>query len=412
VSHARRLDNGLFELENTSMPLEPLIQDLAVLLCAAAFVTFLFHKIGQPVVLGYIVAGLIIGPYTPPGAWVTDLVGIRIWADIGVIFLMFSLGLEFSFRRLLQLGGGAVVIALFEVGCMFGLGYGAGRVAGWSAMDCIFLAAILSISSTTIILKSIEESGLKGQPFTETAFAVLIVEDLIAILILAALSLMGTQKEFTGLVMAQEVGKLALFVGGWFFVGHLLVPRLVRVVRKVQSDEMLTLLSLGLCFLLAVTAKHFGYSMALGAFIMGSIIAETPEAHRIIELMKPLRDLFGAVFFVSVGMLIEPKALWEHRTAVILLSLITIFGKTLSTLFSSKLMRRRTRGSVQVAFSLSQIGEFSFIIAALGVSEGVTSSFLYPLAVAISMVTTFTTPYMIRHSQRVGNWAESLKKIA
>ena len=394
------------------MHLEPLIQDLAVLLCISALVTFLFHKLKQPVVLGYLVAGLIIGPYTPPGSLVTDLAGIRIWADIGVVFLMFSLGLEFSFRKLLRLGGGAIVIATFEVGCLFGAGYCAGQIAGWSTMDSVFLGAILSISSSTIILKSIEESGLRDQPFTDTAFAVLIVEDLLAILILAGLSLAGTEIKFTPLVIAEEVGKLIAFVGTWFLVGHLLVPRLVRAFRKVGSDEMLTLLSLGLCFLVAVTAERFGYSMALGAFIMGSIIAETPEAHRIGTLTRPLRDVFGAVFFVSVGMLIEPKSLWEHRTAIVLLSVLTILGKVTATLLASKVARRKTRDSVQVAFSMSQIGEFSFIIAALGASEGVTSAFLYPLAVAVSMVTTFTTPYMIRNSQRVGTWAESRRKKA
>lgn len=384
----------------------PLIHDLAVILGVAGLIGLIFQRIRQPVVLGYILAGFIVGPYTPPFQLVTDIPSIRIWAELGVIFLMFSLGLEFSFRKLAAVGVSAGVTAGLEVLFFLPVGYGVGKMFGWPTMDCIFLGAMLSISSTTVIIKSLEELKLKTRRFAQLIFAVLVVEDLIAILLLVALSTLATNENFSALTLLTAAGKLFLVVGGWFVIGYFILPRFMKYVGKVSNNEILTILSLGLCLGLVVFANHFQYSTALGAFIMGSILAESTVLHRIEERMESLRDLFGAIFFVSIGMLIDPRQLWEHKVVIGILCVVAIVGKIVSSAFGALVSGQTFKNSVRVGFSLAQIGEFSFIIAGLGMTLKVTSDFLYPVAVAVSLVTTFTTPYLIGLSEPVANFLE------
>jgi CPA2 family monovalent cation:H+ antiporter-2 len=382
------------------MHLAALIRDLAIILGVAGLMSLLFHRIRQPVVLGYILAGIVVGPHTPPFHLISDVPSIQTWAELGVIFLMFSLGLEFSFRKLARVGGAAIITAGMEVLFFLPVGYLVGRLFTWSTMDSIFLGAMLSISSTTIIVKALDELKLKKHRFAELIFAVLIVEDLIAILLLVALSTVAVSKTVSAMALLTAALKLVLVVGGWFITGYFIIPRFMKYVGKSGNDEMLTILSLGLCLALVVFANYFHYSTALGAFIMGSILAESPVLHRIERNMASLRDLFGAVFFVSIGMLIDPRVLWNHKGAVAFLCLVTIVGKIVSTGLGALVSGQSLRNSVQVGFGLAQIGEFSFIIAALGVSLKVTSEIIYPIAVAVSLVTTFTTPYLIRISGR------------
>lgn len=389
------------------MHLAPLIRDLAVILAVAGLVALVFRRIRQPVVLGYLVAGAVVGPHTPPFPLVTDLPNIRTLAELGVIFLMFSLGLEFSFRRLARVGLSAGFTASFEVLVMLALGFGAGKIAGWRTMDCLFLGAILSISSTTIIIKALDELGLKTRRFAELIFGILIVEDLIAILILAGLTTLAAASGFTALTVASAAAKLALVVGSWFLAGYFVVPRFVHYVGKAGSDEVLLIVSVALCLGLGVFAAHFQYSVALGSFIMGSILAESTESHRIEALVQPLRDVFAAIFFVSVGMLINPASLWEHRWAVLGITIVTIAGKIASTSLGALLTGQTLQTSILVGFGLAQIGEFSFIIATLGLTLGLMSDFLYPVAVTVSLVTTFTTPYLIRASRRISERVEA-----
>ncbi len=383
------------------MHLAPLIRDLAVILTVAGLVSLLFQKIRQPVVLGYIIAGAIVGPYTPPYALVSDLEGIKIWAELGIIFLMFCLGLEFSFRKLASVGLPAGFTACFEVFFMLSLGFGSGKWLGWSSTDSLFLGAMLSISSTTIIIKALTDLNMKNNRFAEFIFAILIVEDLVAILVLVALSSIAINRSVSGLALLGSAYKLCLVVGSWFLGGYFIVPRFIRYVGRVGNNEMLTIVSLGLCLALVVFSTFFEYSAALGAFIMGSILAESVESHRIEERMESLRDLFAAIFFVSVGMLIDPIAIWDHKGAVVLITVVTILGKSISTTLGALFTGQSLKTSVQVGLGLAQIGEFSFIIASLGTSLGVTSDFLYPVGVAVSLITTFTTPYMIRASYQL-----------
>lgn len=383
------------------MHFPPLILDLAIILGVAAIVTFIFRRIKQPVVLGYIVAGIIVGPHTPPIFSVTDIASIKIWAELGVIFLMFTLGLEFSFRRLARVGVSAGITAVIQIFVMLTLGIFAATAMRWQRMDAIFLGCMISISSTTIIIKALEELGLKTKKFAELVFGILIVEDLAAILMLVALNNIATTSHVGGVELLLAGGKLAVVVGAWFLVGMFLVPRFVKSVAKHGNDEMLTVVSAGLCLALVALAAFFHYSVALGAFIMGSILAETAEAKRIEHLVQPLKDIFGAVFFVSVGMLLDPKAIIGNIGSVALISAVIIVGKLTSVTFGAFVTGQTLRNSVQAGFSMAQIGEFSFIIASLGMTYGVISDQLYPIIVAASLVTTFTTPYLLKGSTGV-----------
>jgi CPA2 family monovalent cation:H+ antiporter-2 len=381
--------------------LAPLISDLAIMLGLAGVVVILFQRIRQPVVLGYLAAGMILGPYTPPHALVSDVANIQTLSELGVIFLMFSLGLEFSFQKLTRVGLSATLIALIEVICMLILGYTISRWIGWSSYNSLFLGAALSISSTTIIVKAISELGVKNEKFAQLVFGTLIVEDLIAILLLVGLStLVATRNVFSPDMVSAGI-HLILVIGGWFLTGYFLVPTLFLKITNYINEETLTIISVALCLSLVCFAAKFNYSPALGAFIMGSILAETTLIHRIEKLIQPIRDIFAAIFFISVGMLINPVIIIQHWQIVLLFSLVTILGKMTSTCLAALCSGQNIDTSVKVGFSMAQIGEFSFIIVTLGMALKVTNPELYPLIVAISSITTFTTPYLIRSANLV-----------
>jgi CPA2 family monovalent cation:H+ antiporter-2 len=381
-----------------------LISDLALILIAAALITLVFKKLKQPLVLGYIIAGFLVGPYFKWLPTIHELENIRIWAEIGVIFLLFSLGLEFSFKKLLKVGGSASITALVEVIVMVLLGFAVGRALGWSIMDSLFLGGILSISSTTIIIRAFDELGLKTKAFASLVFGVLIVEDLVAIVLLVLLSTVAVSQQFAGTEMLFSILKLVFFLVIWFLSGIFFIPTLLRRAKPLMTNEMLLVISVALCFLMVVFANAVGFSPALGAFIMGSILAETTKAEKIEHLISPVKDLFGAIFFVSVGMLIDPAVLVQYALPIIILCVVTVIGKVFSTTLGALLSGQPLQTSVQAGFSLAQIGEFSFIIATLGLTLGVTSDFLYPIAVAVSAVTTLTTPYLITSSAGFHHW--------
>lgn len=380
------------------MHLPALINDLALILMSAGVVTLIFRRLKQPVVLGYLVAGFLVGPHFRMLPGVTETASIQVWSEIGVIFLLFALGLEFSFKKLAKVGGAAGVTAFIEVVFMVGVGYVTGKLFGWSAMDSLFLGGVLAISSTTIIIRAFEELGVKGQAFVSLVFGVLIVEDLIAILLLVLLSTVAVTQTFAGKEMLYSSAKLVFFLTLWFLAGIFLVPTFLRKAKPWINQETLLIMAIGLCMAMVVFATKVGFSPALGAFVMGSILAETVEAERIEHLISPVKDLFAAVFFVSVGMLIDPDILLKYAGPIAVITIVTVIGKLTSTTLGALLSGRSLKHSVQSGFSLAQIGEFSFIIASLGVSLKVTSDFLYPIAVSVSAVTTLSTPYLIKYS--------------
>ena len=382
----------------TSHHLEPLISDLGLILLTAGIAVLLFKKLKQPLVLGYLIAGFLAGNHFDFFPSVTDSKSVEVWAEIGIIFLLFSLGLEFSFKKLMKVGGTASITATTQIVSMVLIGFLVGQWMDWSKMDSIFLGVILSISSTTIILKTFDELGVKAQKFAGIVIGSLIVQDILAILMMVLLSTIAVSEQFSGGALLQSIFKLVFFLTLWFVGGIFFIPTLLKKAKHLLTDEMLLIISIALCLMMVVLAANVGFSPALGAFIMGSIIAETTQAEHIEHLVKPVKDLFGAVFFVSVGMLINPQALYEHAIPVLILSLITIFGQSFFSTIGALLSGQPLKESVQTGMSLSQIGEFSFIIATLGTTLNVTSSFLYPIVVAVSAVTTFSTPFMIRMS--------------
>lgn len=386
--------------------LHKLIVDLALILGAAGAITLLFKRLKQPAVLGYIIAGLLVSPNFKLFPTITDIDSIRVWADIGVIFLLFSLGLEFSFKKLIKVGPASGITGIYEVSFMLLTGYITGRLLGWSNMDSIFLGGIIAISSTTIIIRAFEELGVKTQKFAGLVLGVLVIEDLAAVLLLVLLSTVAVSQEFSGETMLFSVLKLAFFLILWFLSGIYLLPSLLKKARRLLNEETLLVLSLGLCLIMVVLATQAGFSSALGAFIMGSILAETSQSEKIIHLVKPVKDLFGAIFFVSVGMLINLSVMWQYIVPILLLTGVVIMGKTVNATIGSLVSGQPLRQSLQTGMSLSQIGEFSFIIATLGLSLKVTSPFLYPIAVGVSVLTTFCSPYMIRFSDPFYHWLE------
>jgi len=388
--------------------LPDLIADLGLILSVAAVTTLVFRRIKQPLVLGYILAGLLVGPHIGFFPTVADEKNITTWSEIGVIFLLFSLGLEFSFKKLVAVGGTAGVTALVEITLMSTLGFFLGQVLGWSTMDSIFLGGIICISSTTIIIRTFDEMGLKTQAFAGLVVSVLVVEDLVAVLLMVFLTTISVSQQFSGGALLFEIGKLVFFLILWFLGGIFLIPTFLHRARKLMTDETLLIVAIALCLLMVYIAAQVGFSSALGAFIMGSILAETVMAERIEHLTRPVKDLFAAIFFVSVGMLIDPRMLLTHWAPVLAISLTIMLGKTIGVTSGGLLAGQPLQRSVRAGMSLSQIGEFSFIIATLGLTLGVTSSFLYPIAVAVSALTTFTTPYMIKASPKV---AELLTKV-
>jgi len=381
--------------------LPPLIADLALILIAAAITTLIFKRLKQPLVLGYIVAGLLVGPHVSLLPSVSDEANIKVWSEIGVIFLLFSLGLEFSFKKLIKVGGASSITAIVEVIFMLFTGYFVGQLMGWETMDSIFLGGILCISSTTIIFRAFDELGIKGHKFAGLVLGILVVEDLVAIVLLVLLSTVAATRQFAGGEMLGSVLKLVFFLIAWFVSGIFFLPTLLRKTRKLMNEETLLVTAVGLCLLMVVLATQAGFSPALGAFIMGSILAETTQAEKIEHLVKPVKELFGAVFFISVGMLIDPAMLVKYAGPVAIITVVTILGQSISSCIGALISGQPLKTSVQAGMSLTQIGEFSFIIAQLGLSLKVTSDFLYPIAVAVSAITTFSTPYMIRLSNPV-----------
>jgi CPA2 family monovalent cation:H+ antiporter-2 len=382
------------------------IQDLAVVMALAGVVTVLFHRLKQPVVLGYIVAGVIIGPYTPPFQLIHDEQTIQTLGELGVVFLMFSLGLEFSLRKLFQVGATAIVAALSEIVLMLWLGFEIGRAFGWSSMDSLFLGAILAISSTTIIVKALSELGLKRESFAQLVFGILIVEDILAIAMLVLLSGIAQTGQLSAGMALVTLGKLLLFMTVSLVVGILVVPRALNYVARSRSDEMLLVSVLGFCFGFCLLVVKLDYSIALGAFLIGAIMAESRHLHRIEHLIAPLRDAFSAIFFVTIGLMLNPHVLVDYAWPIAVITVAVMVGKIVSCGLGTFLAGKDGRTAMRVGMTVSQIGEFSFIIASLGLTLKVTSAFLYPIAVAVSALTTLFTPYLIRAAdplaQRVG----------
>ncbi|MDZ3994624.1 cation:proton antiporter [Pseudomonas sp. Teo4] len=372
------------------------IQDLAVIMLVAGVVTILFHRLKQPVVLGYIVAGFIIGPHTPPFGLIHDEDTIKTLAELGVIFLMFCLGLEFSLRKLFKVGATAFIAAFLEIVLMIWIGFEIGRWFGWSTMDSLFLGAILAISSTTIIVKALNDLKMKNERFAQLIFGVLIVEDILGIGIIALLSGIAVSGTVSSGEVFSTVGKLSLFMIVALVIGILLVPRLLAYVAKFESNEMLLITVLGLCFGFCLLVVKLEYSMVLGAFLIGAIMAESRQLLKIERLIEPVRDLFSAIFFVAIGLMIDPQVLVDYAWPIVVITLAVVLGKMLSCGMGAFIAGNDGRTSLRVGMGLSQIGEFSFIIAALGMTLQVTSDFLYPVAVAVSAITTLLTPYLIR----------------
>ncbi|MCC6635819.1 MAG: cation:proton antiporter, partial [Chitinophagaceae bacterium] len=388
--------------------LPDLILDLALVLMTAAVVLLIFKRIKQPLVLGYIIAGYLVGPYFKIFPTVADLGSIEVMSELGVIFLLFGLGLEFSFKKLMRVGGYASITAFIEIIFITISGFLLGRWLGWSTIDSLFLGGMLASSSTTIIIRAFDELGVKSKQFANVVFGVLIVEDIVVILLMVLLSTMAVTQQIQGGEIVYTVLKLVFFLALWFIMGIFLLPTLLKKAKKWLDDENLLLLSIGLCLGMVVLAVHVGFSAELGAFIMGSIVAETTSAEKVEHLVKPIKDLFGAVFFVSVGMMIDPQAIIEYKWAVLAVTLLTFFGKILSTTLGAVISGQPLKQSVRVGLSMAQIGEFAFIVAALGVSLKVTSEFLFPIAVGASAITTFTTPYLIKYADPIYKFIEKI----
>lgn len=376
--------------------LTPLISDLALILICAGIMTLIFKKLKQPLVLGYIVAGFICTPHFKFTPSVVDSASIHIWSEIGVIFLLFALGLEFSFKKLMKVGGSAVISACTIIFCMILVGVFVGWTFGWNRMDCIYLGGMLAMSSTTIIYKAFDDMGLRQQRFAGLVLSILILEDILAIVLMVMLSTMAVSQNFEGGEMVYSILKLLFFLILWFVVGIYGIPLFLKRVRKLMSDETLLIVSLALCFGMVYLAALVGFSPAFGAFIMGSILSETIESEHIGKLVSPVKDLFGAIFFVSVGIMVDPAMIVEYKYQILVIVLAVLLGQTIFGTTGVLLSGQPLKTAMQCGFSLTQIGEFAFIIASLGVSLKVTSHFLYPIVVAVSVITTFLTPYMIR----------------
>lgn len=373
-----------------------LVKDLALILMVAGIVTIIFKKLKQPLVLGYIVAGFLVSPHMPYTMSVIDETDIKTWADIGVIFTLFSLGLDFSFKKIVKMGASPIIATIVIVFSMMMLGISIGHGFGWSKMDCIFLGGMLAMSSTTIIYKAFDDMGLRQQKFAGMVMSVLILEDILAIIMMVMLSAIAGGNNPDGEQMIGSVIKIAFFLVLWFIVGIFAIPLFLRSVRKLINNETLLIVALGLCCGMAVLSTKVGFSSAFGAFVMGSILAETIEAEKIIKLVEPVKNLFGAIFFVSVGMLVAPKILIEYAIPILALVGSILIGQAIFGTFGFMLGGESLKSAMRCGFSMAQIGEFSFIIASLGLSLGVISNYLYPVVVAVSVITTFLTPYMIR----------------
>ena len=372
-----------------------MVQDLYVLMITAAVVSILFKLLKQPVVLGYIVAGVLVGPYLF-GKTLVNPDNVKQWGDIGVLFVLFCIGLEFRLKNLISSGKVAAIGALTIIGGMMLLGYAVGKDADFDMVNSLFLAGMLCMSSTTIVMKAIDEAGMSKERFVKGATSILIVEDVVAVVLMVLLSSIAIRHRFEGAELASKVIDLAITLAAWFICGILIIPTLIRKVKKHLNDETLIILALGLCLGMVLTAEEAGFSSALGAFVMGSILAETVESHRIEKLMTPLKNVFAAIFFISVGMLINPASLAEYWVSIVYVSLVIIIGMILFGTLGCWWGGETLRDSMLTSFSFVQIGEFSFIIASLGTSLGVLQPVVYPIIVAASVLTTFLTPYIMK----------------
>lgn len=376
-----------------------MIQDLCIIMLTAGLTSLLFKLLKQPVVLGYIVAGMMVGPYMLGEAWVTEKESVNTWGEIGVLFLLFAMGLEFSFKKLLKVGSTALIAAGTIAVGMMASGFLVGRLFGWSEMNSLFLGGMLCMSSTTIVFKALDDMGMRNHQFAKICFGILVVEDLFAVVLMVLLSSIATSRSFEGTALLKEVGKLVGYLVLWFVLGILILPTFLRRFKKLLNNETLTIFSVGLCLGMVMLAVGAGFSSALGAFVMGSMLAETLEAERIERLMEPVKNIFGSIFFVSVGMMINPVMLADYWLPILVITLVVIVGQILFASCGTLLSGQPLKVSMQTGFSLVQVGEFAFIIAGLGENLGVTDSSLYPIVVAVSVVTTFLTPFIIRTSE-------------
>ncbi|MBQ6202750.1 MAG: cation:proton antiporter [Prevotella sp.] len=388
--------------------LEPLIADLALILICAGVMTLLFKSLKQPIVLGYIVAGFLASPNMPYMPSVTDGHGVHVWSEIGVIFLLFALGLEFSFKKILKMGAAPIIAAVAIILGMMYVGSLAGHLFGWSDMDCIYLGGMLAMSSTTIIFKAFDDMGLRNERFAGLVLSVLIIEDILAIVLMVMLSTLAVSKEFEGTQMLASILQLGFFLVLWFVVGIYLIPIFLKKAKPLMNEETLLITALALCFGMVVFASAVGFSAAFGAFVMGSILSETVEAQKIEHLVAPVKNLFGAIFFVSVGMMVDVALIVEYIVPILCIIAAIMLGHTVLSTCGFLLSGQSLKTSMQCSFSLTQIGEFAFILAGLGTSLHVTSDFLYPIVVAVSVFTTFTTPYMIRLAKPAYNVVASV----
>ena len=377
-----------------------LVRDLAVILVSAGLFTIISKALKQPLILGYIAAGLLVGPYVDFFPGISSHEAVQEWSEIGVIFLMFALGLEFSFKKLLKVGSPAMLIAGVKFLGVFAVGFLVGKAVGWTSMESIFLGGLLSMSSTAVVIKSYEDMGLKGRPYASLVFGTLVIEDLIAILLMVLLSTLAVSQQFSGLEMVGALAKLAFFIVLWFLGGIYLIPTLLAKARKHMSDEILLIVSIGLCFGMVTLATSAGFSSALGAFVMGSILAETIESERITKLVGGIKNLFSAVFFVSVGMMLNPSVILQNWAIILLLVIVVIATHILFCTIGGIVSGKSFSDSLHTGFSLAQLGEFGFIIAGVGTSLSVMRDSIYPIIVAVSVITTFTTPYFIRMADK------------
>lgn len=386
--------------------LAPLIADLALILICAGIMTLVFKKLKQPLVLGYIVAGFIASPHFSLTPSVIDTASIQVWSDIGVIFLLFALGLEFSFKKIVKVGVPAIIATLTIIFGMIILGFTVGSAFGWSKMDALFLGGMICMSSTTIIYKAFQDLGLSQKKFAGLVMSILILEDILAVVLMVILSTVSVSANFEGGELAMSILKLVFFLVLWLVVGIYIIPLILRKTRSLMNDETLLVVSLALCFMMVVVAAKAGFSAAFGAFIMGSILSETLEAEHIEHLVKPVKDLFGAIFFVSVGMMVDPAMIAQHWLPILIITITVVLGQSFFATVGVLLSGQPLKTAVQSGCALTQIGEFSFIIASLGVALGVTGNFLYPIVVAVSVITIFLTPYMIRLADPVYNFLQ------
>ncbi|MDR1172395.1 MAG: cation:proton antiporter [Bacteroidales bacterium] len=378
--------------------LPSLVSDLALILITAGTVSLLFKWLKQPVVLGYIVAGFLVGPHIDLLPSVIDSESIATWSEIGIIFLLFALGFEFRFKKLMEVGRPAVIAAAVNMGAMIAVGYLSGHLLGWSGMESLFLGGMLSMASTTIIIKTFGDMGLHRKRFAGIVFGILIIEDIAAILMMVLFSTLAASQTFEGLQLFESLIKVIFFIIVWFVTGIFLIPTILKKIKRYLNDETLLIISIGLCLGMVLFADAVGLSAALGAFIMGSVLAESAESERIERLVNPLKDIFGAVFFVSVGMMIAPGLIADHIVPILILTAVVVAGRVIFGALGVSASGESLKVSIQSGFSLAQVGEFSFIIAALGIRLGVLSDFIYPVIVSVSVLTTFTTPYGIRYS--------------